>query len=69
MYNFFQTEDDYDFFYIYDGTYENKSEVKRYHDDLGDISYEWSAETVTFYWKTDGSTQYSSMIAYIDFWK
>ena len=63
----FKSEDSYDYFYVYDGPYDSKEELKRFNDDLDDVSYEWSGETATFYWKTDGSTEYGSMTAFIEF--
>ena len=63
----FQSESDYDFFYVFDGTYESRTRLKTYDGREGDISYQWSGDAATFYWQTDGSNTGSSMIAYVDF--
>jgi len=63
----FSSEGDYDYFYVYDGTYESRTRLKTYDGRKGDISYQWSGDAATFYWKTDGSSSGSSMTAYVDF--
>ena len=60
----FQSETDYDKFYVFDGF---MTQLKMYQGSRGDISYQWSGDIATFYWKTDGSETRSSMTAYIDF--
>ena len=67
IFNFFQTEDDYDYFYVFDGPYESRDQLKIFDGDLDDVSYQWSGDTATFYWKTDSSSNYGSMIAIIQF--
>eukprot|EP00093_Oithona_nana_P001527 01527.XXX_972_1280_1 [CDS] Oithona nana genome sequencing. len=63
----FKTEDDYDYFYVFDGPYESRDQLKIFDGDLDDVSYQWSGDTATFYWKTDSSSNYGSMIAIIQF--
>jgi len=65
--NNYKSESSYDFFYVYDGTYEERKNLKTYQGSLGRISYQWSGDAATFYWKTDGSETFSSMNAYVDF--
>ena len=63
----FQSESGYDFFYVYDGTYESGTRMKTYDGSKGDVSYQWSGNTATFWWNTDSSNTHSNMTAYIDF--
>ena len=65
----FQSESCCDAFKVYDGPYNSKTQLKRYGGAFGDISYEWSGDAATFWWKTDESQTRNSMTAYIDFWK
>ena len=64
----FQSESDYDFFYVFDGTYESKTRMKTYNGHEGDISYQWFGDAATFYWETDETETESSMTAYVDFY-
>ena len=60
----FQTERGHD--YLSTGIYTSEV-MKTYSGDRGDISYQWSGNYATFLWKTDRSTTYSDMTAYVDF--
>merc|ERR1711953_699612 len=64
----FSSETDYDFFYVYDGTYDSRTRLQRYSGSFrSGVSYQWSGDAATFYWKTDRTETRNSMTAYIDF--
>ena len=63
----FQSVRRYDFFDVYDGTYESGTCMMTYDGSRGDVSYQWSGKTATFWWETDESNTGSDMTAYINF--
>merc|ERR1712029_650033 len=64
----FNSESCCDYLRVFDGsgTFNSKTQLKKYGGAIGDISYEWSGDVATFWWKTDRTQIYRSMTAYID---
>merc|ERR1712004_467047 len=67
--NFYSESGCCDYFYVYDGTYDSKtnSSLRTYNGRVGSINYQWYGNAATFHWHTDSSNSYSPMIAYVDF--